>query len=63
MIIVYDSVKHRGISLCVITIVASLAIIFIIVTNIVNVIVFSSQRFSGGLYFEDIRMYVTATLE
>lgn len=62
MIIVYDSVKYKGISLCVITIVASLAIIFIIVPNIVNVIVFSLQYFSGA-YFEDIRMYVTATLE
>lgn len=62
MIIVYDSVKHWGISLCVITIVASLAIIFLIVPNIVNVIVFSLQHFSGAS-FEDIRMYVTATLE
>lgn len=48
MIIVYDSVKHVGISLCVITIVASVAIIFIIVANIVNVIVFSLQLFSGA---------------
>lgn len=47
MITVYDSVKHVGISLCVITIVASVAIIFIIVTNIVNVIVFPLQHFSG----------------
>lgn len=62
MIIVYDSVKYKGISLCVITIVASPAIIFIIVANIVNVIVFSLQHFSGAS-FEDIRMYVTATLE
>lgn len=50
MIIVYDSVKHRGISLCVITIVASPAIIFIIVANIVNVIVFSLQHFSGAYF-------------
>lgn len=50
MIIVYDSVKHRGISPCVITIVASAAIIFIIVANIVNVIVFSSQHFSGAYF-------------
>lgn len=62
MIIVYDSFKFKGISLCVITIVASPAIIFIIVANIVNVIVFSLQHFSGA-YFEDIRMYVTTTLE
>lgn len=48
MIIVYDSVKHVGISLCVITIVTSVAIIFIIVANIVNVIVFSLQCFSGA---------------
>lgn len=48
MIIVYDSVKHVDISLCVITIVASEAIIFIIVANIVNVIVFSLESFSGG---------------
>lgn len=50
MIIVYDSVKHRGISPCVITIVASVAIIFIIVANIVNVIVFSLQHFSGAYF-------------
>lgn len=48
MIIVYVSVKRAGISLCVITIVASVAIIFIIVANIVNVIVFSLQPFSGA---------------
>lgn len=48
MIIVYDSVKHVGISLCVITIVASVAIIFIIVDNIVSLIVFSLQLHSGA---------------
>lgn len=50
MIIVYDSVKHRGISPCVITIVALAAIIFIIVANIVNVIVLSLQHFSGAYF-------------
>lgn len=49
-IIVYDSVKQRGISLCVITSVASPAIIFIIVANIVNVIVFLLQDFSGAYF-------------
>lgn len=50
MIIVYDSVKHRDVSLCVITIVASPAIIFIIAANIVNVIVFSLQHLSGAYF-------------
>lgn len=50
MIIVYDSVKHRSISVRVITIVPAPTIIFIIVANIVNVIVFSWRRFSGARF-------------
>lgn len=47
--------------MCDYTSVASLAIIFIIVANIVNV-VFSLQCFSGA-YLEDIWMYMTTALE